>query len=169
MTPQNLEDATIEIARQRGYDTVQIKHPGEPVSVYISQGEMKVYAEHSYKDLKVTRACPTGLMYQLLGTWQSESVLVHDCVGTEFEGEYYRLNDTSYKDRYALARVACRSIDNTKLRMVTNYPIAGADALWPLVAKFDGKGLIFRKSIDKPHGIVLVHRYYPDLLNHLTT
>lgn len=165
------EPGTLQQALQRGYDVAQLKHAGEPVSVFISQGEMKVYSATSIKDLLETHKVPNRLMFQLVGTRSPAGlVIIHDCLGTELmpEREYYRLNNTSYRDRYTIARSAVKQINQpTLLTIVQNYPIDQAGLLWPIVEQQSAKGLIFRKSEDKPYGVVLIQRFYPDLVQHL--
>jgi len=161
------EDSTLERARQLGYDTVQLKYSGEPVNLFISASAVKVYGASSIRDLIKTIPAPAGIMAALAGTRRpSDTIVVHDCISTEFEGEYYRLDEATYRDRYAIARAVLKELNLPNITLVQNYHINAAEQLWQEVKREGARGLVFRRSTDKPDGKVLLQRYYPELVQH---
>lgn len=170
--PSSLEFVTIEEARQRGYDTCQIKYDGMWSRHEISNGVLRVYLadETSPHYLDV----PSTINATLIGDyfygprWAKRTewfgkVMIYDCTGIAQGSNYYTLHELIYKDRYALARAVLEQLGNKDYMMIKNYPIKLAEEVWEKqVIPNKWKGLIFRDST-KPSAPVLCQRFYPEL------
>lgn len=169
----SIQDSTLSDAIMTGCDTVQPKFKGMWTENIIGEPRFNVSTIRTYDifnesprwiDLPSGKIVPSVTLIGNLffgPAWVDTPfnglTYIYDC--SSFDG--HDLTNRPYKDRYSIAVLAIRQIQEPSFRLVKNFPITQSKDLWSAIDQ-SMCGIVFRRSGDPLKAPVYCQRYYQE-------
>lgn len=151
---------TLADAYDAGCDTVQLKHPGGPVTLDCVDGRVNISWRHKFENAFIMQLnADEHFNGVFLATKTVQDIyMVHDCIemnGVDLKQEPYRVRYVQCKANVTrLGPMFC---------LVPSHPIIQAGHLWRTeVVPNDLNGLVCRRSMDDVWGTLWVMRHYKE-------